>query len=418
MLDALSIALSALTANGTALETSGQNLANLNTNGYKASTSSFQEMVATNIGAPDGDPVPGGVSGPIVRRSYTQGPIQVTNGPLDAAIQGDGFFTLKDTSGQTLLTRDGSFQLDTNGYLTTITGARVQGWMAVGGTVSASGIPTDIQLPAVTLKPATASTTLSISANLNASAALNSSDSVFSVPVEVVDSLGAKHVLTVKFTKTAANAWSYEVFAPGEDLTSGTAGTPVSLTKGDLTFSDTGALKSPDATAGAVALKMSGLADGATDLSLTWNLYSPTGAPLLTQFSQASGTSSIDVDGSTSGELTGVSLEAGGRLTARYSNGQNELIAVLALASVRNPESLEAVSNNASRVTASTAPLVFGQANTGSRGDIIGGAIEGSGVDMARELTNIILYQRSYQANARIVSSVDTLTQDVLNIMR
>jgi flagellar hook protein FlgE len=418
MFGALSTALSALRADGAAIDATGHNLANLNTSGFKATTSSFQEMVAQSLGSVGDEPTLGGVSGPTIRRQYTQGPIQITNGPLDAAIQGDGFFAVKNSAGELLLTRDGSFQFDSNGYLVSNSGQRVQGWVANGATVSTSGTVTDIKLPSFPLKPPVVSTLIGITANLQSSAAVGTASGTFSAPVQVVDSLGTKHTLTVTFSKTDNNKWSYEVFAPGEDLTSGTAGTPSSLAKGDLGFDPTGSLTTPTVANGAIDVPLAGLANGAADLNLTWNLFDSYGQPRITQFDQASATSATDGDGRTAGQLSSVSLADGGQVVARYNNGTQEVLAIIALASIQNPESLVPVGNNNLQTSADSGSLTFGSAGTGGRGDVNVGALEGSNVDMARELTNIIIYQRSYQSNARVVSTVDQLSQEILNMMR
>jgi flagellar hook protein FlgE len=418
MLDIFSTALSALRASGTAIEATGHNLANLNTNGFKASNASFREMVAQSLGLVSAPPTLGGVEAPVVRRQYTQGSVQITNGPLDAAIQGDGFFAVKSSRGEIQLTRDGSFRLDSNGFLVTNSGQRVQGWVAAGGVVSTGGTTSDIQLPSFPLRPAVPSTSFGVVANLDSSVAVSDPNGSFSAPVQVIDSLGTTHTLSIVFTKTGSNAWDYEIFAPGEDLTSGTAGTPTSLAQGSLTFDAAGRLTSPTTADGRVSVSLAGLANGAADMDLSWNLYDASGASTLTQFDQPSAISETTSDGSAAGQLSSVSLADGGRIVARYSSGEEETLAVLALASIRNPDSLIPVGDNNLQTSVESGAITFGAAGTGGRGDIVAGALEGSNVDMARELTNIILYQRTYQANARVVTTVQELTQEVLNIKR
>src|SRR5579863_1099433 len=196
-------ALSGLLANSTALEVVGDNLANINTQGFKSDDVLFEDaMNAANASLQAGS----GVSATLTNRNFTQGPIQTTNGPLDAAIQGGGFFVVQTPAGATQYTRDGSFSLDANGNLVTSAGDQVQGWTAVNGVLNASGATSNISIPALTSLAPTA--TQNMTANLNATAATGAT---FSTPIQVVDSLGNTQTLTVTYTETAANTWSYNV---------------------------------------------------------------------------------------------------------------------------------------------------------------------------------------------------------------
>jgi len=238
----------------------------------------------------------------------------------------------------------------------------------------------------------------------------------FSSPVQVVDSLGATHTLTVDFTKTGPNAWSYNVTIPGADLTSGKAGTPSSVAKGNLTFNAQGQLTAP-AAGSPVAIAITGLSDGAADLNANWNLYSPTGASTVTQYSSASALSGSTQDGVAAAQLTQVGLDTNGQVLAHYSNGSSLVLAQVALAGISNPDTLVSVGNNNFQVSASTATPVVGTAGTGSRGTIEGGALESSTVDIASEFTNLIVYQRAYQANSRVISTTDQIVQDLISLI-
>ncbi|MDQ2901740.1 MAG: flagellar hook protein FlgE, partial [Acidobacteriota bacterium] len=385
MFSSFSTALSALQATSTAVDVVGNNLANLSTTGYKASEVSFHDLVSQSIA---GDPSGGlGTSRPQTIRQFTQGSVQSTSGPLDAAIQGDGFFVLKDAQNRQLLTRAGNFGVDAAGTLITSTKEHVQGWNQVNGVVDTNGAIGDITVPTGNLRQPFATTTFSADLNLNSAAATGTPDGSFSTPVQVIDSLGSSHVLTVNFTKTGAGAWSYEVTLPGGDLTAGTAGTPSSLVKGTMTFDSQGHLKTPAATdaASAVAVNATGLADGAADFAMTWNLYSPSGVSRLTQIAEPSAVSASAQDGTDGAQLVSVNISDGGAVLAQYSNGQQKAVGQLALASVRNPDSLLASGNNNFAAGALTSQPVIGAADTGGRGHIVGGAIEGSTVDIARE---------------------------------
>lgn len=416
-MDGFSTALSGMQAESAALNIVGNNLANLNTTGYKGSTANFYDLVNESINATD--PNSGtGVTAPQAIRSFTQGSIQVTSGQYDAAIQGSGLFVLQNSQGNTLYTRAGNFQLNAQGQLVTSTGEAVQGWTAdANGVVSASGAVGNIVVPPGSLQTPAASTQFTVNANLNAAGTVGGTDGTFSTPVSVVDSLGEKHTLTVTFTKTANNAWSYNVTIPGEDLSSGTAGTPSNVAKGSLTFDSSGNLLTP-AAPGSVAISITGLADGAANLAPNWTLYDASSNPTLTQFSQTSSTSGNTADGVASAQLTSVGMQNGGLLVAKYSDGSSRTVAELAVAGFSNPESLVAVGNNNFQVSADTSAASVGAAGTGGRGQIEGGALESSNVDIASEFTNLIVFQRSYQADSRVITTLDQMSQALMQLGR
>jgi flagellar hook protein FlgE len=409
-----SIALSGLNADTTALDIVGNNLANLNTTGYKASSASFHDLVASL--AAGSTQIGEGVSAPVTQRDFLQGALQLSGGNFDAAIQGNGFFVVNDGQGRQLYTRAGSFQLDANGQLVTTTGEKVQGWSAVGGVVNTTGAVGNIVIPTNSLLTPTPSTQFSMNLNLDASGVTGQTSGSFSAPIQVVDSLGATHTLAVNFTKTGANAWSYAVTVPGGDLTSGTAGTPSSLATGTLTFDANGQLTNP-AAGSPVAVKLTGLADGASDLSMNWNLYNGDGTSTMTQFAQASALAGSSQDGIAAAQVTQVAIATGGEILAHYSNGTQAIIGQIALAAISNPESLVAVGDNNFEAGAETATPAVGAPGTGSRGAVQAGALESSTVDIAQEFTNLIVFQRSYQANSRVISTLDTLSQDLINLI-
>ncbi|HOL69967.1 MAG TPA: flagellar hook protein FlgE [Bryobacteraceae bacterium] len=419
MFASFSTALSALNAHVTAVDVVGNNLANLNTPGYKTSTVSFRDLVTQSLGAGLGETQVGfGTGRPFTTRQFTQGAIQSSTGLLDAAIQGDGFFILRDERGGTLYTRAGNFKVDGQGYLTTLTGERVQGWMeGPDGTVNPTGAITDIVVPVGTLQTPIATTNFSLDLNLNAAATVGTLDATFSTPMEVVDSLGATHVLTITFTKTAAGEWQYEVTIPSADLAS-PPDPPVPLATGTITFDSDGKLLTPDPSSPTVDINITGLADGASDMSLKWSLYHPNGAPRLTQFAQPSAVSANSQDGSTSASLIRVGLADGGKIVAQYSNGLQRIVGQVALASIRNSDTLIAAGNNNFQASAKTAMPAIGVPGTGGRGIILGGSLEASTVDIAREFTNLIVYQRGYQANSRVLTTADEMSQETINLKR
>ncbi len=407
-MSSFSIPLSGLLANEQALNVVSDNIANSNTQGFKSNSVLFEDAMneasaSLQIGA--------GVGQTLTTRNFTQGSVQNTGRSLDAAIQGGGFFVLQDTAGNTTYTRDGNFSLNGTGQMVTSTGQLVQGWTAVNGVVNPSGAVSSISVPSLSSQPPTPTANMTVTANLNASAAVGDS---FSAPIQVVDSLGNTHTLTVNFTNTAPLTWKYDVSIPGEDLTGGTAGTPSSLTTGTLTFSNSGVLTAPAAGAPVAVATTTGLADGAADLNIKWNLFDTTGNPMITQYASASTSTATTQDGVQAATVTGTSLENGGVLVASYSNGTHRILAQLALASISNPETLRALANNQYQVDLGTTTPSIGASGTSTRGNIVAGSIESSNVDMATELTNLIVYQRGYQADSKAITALDQMQQTLI----
>jgi flagellar hook protein FlgE len=280
MFNVFSTALSALSAMSTAIDVTGNNLANMDTTGFKGSDMAFSDLISQSIGNNGGTEVGFGTAQPLTIQDFSQGAIQSETSPLDAAIQGSGFFIAQDANGNTTYTRDGTFQVDNSGNLTTQSGQDVQGWTALNanGSINTSGPIGNIALTSGALLPPVATTQMTVSLNLNAASAADATSS-FSTPVTVYDSLGTAHVLTVDFQNAGGNTWSYQVTVPGADVTAGTAGTPFDIpnASGTLTFNSSGQLTGP-ATGAPIAVAIPGLADGAADMNVSWNPYSSAGA--------------------------------------------------------------------------------------------------------------------------------------------
>jgi flagellar hook protein FlgE len=405
-----STALSGLAANNTALDVVGNNLANLNTTGFKADEIQFKDILGESSGSTQ---IGAGVATSGTSLDFTQGSIEPTSGALDAAIEGNGLFVVKDASGSTLYTRAGSFKFDGTGTLVTATGEQVQGWTAVNGVLNTNGNIGNISSTAIASQPPIATTNMNMTANLDASASVGT---VFSSPLQVVDSLGVTHVLTYTFTKTGSNAWSYDISIPGEDITGGTAGVPKSLANGNLTFDSAGNLKTPAAGAPVNVKTTTGLVSGGNDLNVNWSLYSPDGTGLITQFAQTSAASATSQDGVQAAQLTGITLGDGGTLMATFSSGKQIPIAQVALAAIGNPDSLVSAGDNNFQLGTTTLTPTVGLPNTGNRANILGGSLESSTVDLAKEFTNLIIYQRGYQANAKVITTQDQIDQVLLAI--
>jgi flagellar hook protein FlgE len=414
MFTSFSTALSALNAHATAVDVVGNNLANLNTTGFKTSVVAFHDLVTQSLGAGLGETQVGfGVGRPITLRQFSQGAIQSSSGALDAAVQGDGFLVVRNNSGAMLYTRGGHLQVDKEGNLHTSTGDKLQGWTRNGGVLDTTLPVDDMVVPVGSLKPPIPSTGFSFDMNLDATATAGPPPDTFSSSIEVFDSLGGPHIVAVSFTKTAtANEWDYSLTVPDADVA-----TPIAPVTGTLTFGTDGVLTSPAVTDAMPAIDVTGLVNGADDITLTWNLFDGA-TPRLTQFAQPSAVSANAQDGSTAAQLIRVGLGSGGIVLAQYSNGEQEVVGQLAMAAVRNPESLIAVGNNNYQLSARSALPAIGLPETGGRGSILGGAVEASTVDIAKEFTNLIVLQRGYQANTRVITTVDELSQETINLKR
>jgi flagellar hook protein FlgE len=408
-----STALSALQANTTAIDVVGNNLANLNTPGFKASTVSFYDLVTQSLGADLGATQVGfGVGAPITLAQFTQGAIQSTGGPLDAAIQGDGFFVVQTPAGDTEYSRGGNFEVNAAGQLTTSTGELVQGWTASGGALDTNAPVSPITVPVGGLAAPQVTTSTSVSLNLNASGTAGTASGSFSTSVEVYDSLGNSHIVTFNFTETSTpNQWTYSAGLPASDTTGPT--TPVT---GTLTFDTNGNLISPAATDPAPVITATGLTDGASDMNITWNLYNGS-TPDITQYAQTSATSAVAQNGAPAANLSSVGISNGGQILASYSNGQQTVVGQMAMADIRNPESLIAAGDNNFQASSLTALPAVGLPGTGGRGTVIGGAVESSTVDIATEFTNLIVFQQAYQAASKVVTTIDQIDQVTMGML-
>ncbi|MGD0870540.1 MAG: flagellar hook protein FlgE [Bryobacteraceae bacterium] len=419
MFTSFSTALSALDATSTAIDVVGNNLANMDTPGFKTSEVCFRDLVTQSLGAGLGDTQVGfGTGTPFTVREFTQGAIQSSAGVLDAAVQGDGFFVVHDSSGNQYYTRAGNFETDKSGNLLTDTGDMVQGWTTIDpttGQVDTNGPIGNIVVPVGSLKAPTPTSSFTVDMNLN-SAATADATSDFSVPMTVYDSLGTSHVLTLSFEKTGSNAWNYSVSIPGSDLVDPTASTIIS--NQPMTFDATGQLTGP-AYGSPITITLPDLADGAASgQTITWNPYNSDQSGRITQFGQPSASSASSQNGAAAAELVNVGLADGGAIVAQYSDGEQVTVGQVALASIRNPNTLIAAGNNNFQLSELTATPSIGTPGTGGRGTIEGGSVEASTVDIASEFTNLIVYQRAYEANGKVVTTADQLSQDTINLIR
>lgn len=408
-----SIALTGLQADSVALNTIGNNLANINSTAYKGQSTTFEDLFYQQVGvAGSGDAIQVGVGTKVsgTATNYQQGTLSTSTGnSTDMALNGNGFFVVQQGGVQSL-TRAGNFQLDSQGNLTTVDGESVMGYQAVNGTLTSNGSLTPLQLPVSSTEAAQATQNFSVTANLNAGA---SGGTTFSTPVTMYDSLGQSQIATVTYTKstTAANTWGYAVTLPPGVAT----GTPVNNT-GTLTFDSSGNLISPSSDVSNITFP--GMADGASSMTLNWNLYDGSSNPLISQTTAASTTTGNTQDGFASGVYQSFAVDTNGIITASYSNGNTTQVGQIAVATVSNMEGLTAAGNNNFTTTSASGQASIGVAGSGGRGTIEDDQLELSNVDISTEFANLIVAQRAFEANSKTMTTFDTVSQDAIGMIR
>ncbi len=391
------IALSGINAINTQLDTISNNIANVNTTGFKSSRSNFAAMYAGLQ--------PMGTQVTSSTQSIDLGGDAVSTGDsLNAAISGGGFFVTKDSEGTELYTRAGVFSKDNEGYIVDNFGDRVQGYAAVTGS-TALGPLGDLSVPTGQI-PAQASTTLNYVANLSAdwtapaTTPFNPADatSYNSSTVSVVyDSLGVQHSLTQYFVKSGTNTDTVNYALDGTLL-------PTTTT---MNFDTAGGLAAPAAP---VTVSL-GTPTGAAALSVTIN-YAGT-----TQFSGNATTSTNAANGYASGTLTGVVLGADGSVNADYSNGQTQSIGTVALATFPDDGGLVPVSDTAwTASNASGTPLYY-TPGTGTAGTLTVGSIEQSNVNLTAQLVDLMSAQNNYQANSKVLQTESQMLQSLIQAL-
>jgi flagellar hook protein FlgE len=420
MLRSLFSAISGLQAHQTKMDVVGNNIANVNTVGYKSSTTVFEDtlsQVLRNGSAPTGSTggtnpaqVGLGVKVAAITTNFSQGSTQATGRDSDFMISGDGFFVTKSGNQQTY-TRAGSFDFDGGGRLVTPDGNILQGWMATNGVVNTNGPIGDLSVPfGQTLSPV-ATTNGAVIGNLSAEASTTTPvGNPVQTQVTMYDPLGHSHQISYIFTPTGtADQWAVTVqdengaalpTTPSSvtinfDPTSGaTSGKIIPATA--QTFSFDPSTSFPDWTGGVTA-----------DLSQ------------MTQFggkSTAIATSPVVGGGSAVGTLESFSLGNDGTITGVYSNGLRQTIGQLALANFANPGGLTKAGNSSYAVGDNSGAAQIGAAGTGGRGSLAAGALEMSNVDLSQEFTGLIIAQRGFQANSKVITTSDQILQDLVQM--
>ncbi len=405
-------AVSGLRAHQTMMDVVGNNIANVNTNGFKKSNVIFQDILSQTVngasapteslGGTNAAQVGLGVQLSNISQNFGQGALQSTGRDLDMSIQGDGFFNLEQ-DGLQLYSRSGSFYVDATGNLVSGGGGFVQGWTAdPTGVIDNTGPGGRIRIPAGEQVAPVITSEVNLGGNLPADAVLG--DTHFT-SLNVYDGQGSQVDLALTFTQSGVDEWTVSA-------TYGDAATPVGLTDNVLTFDGAGRLVTPadfntNIPAGAIP--------GLGDVSLT---LAGDGAGEITQLAALGSIGAVTQDGSATGQLSGLTVGEDGTITGSYSNGQVKALAQVAIAAFANPEGLERVTGTMFKSSVNSGLAQLGSASSGGRGVIAPGTLEMSNVDLAEEFTNLIRTQRGFQANSRVITTSDEMLQEIVNLKR
>ncbi len=401
--------LAGLVANSRGIETVGNNLANSNTVGFKVNNIFFQELISANnqllkLGQ--------GVQIEDIRETFSQGSIQASQVPTDMAIQGSGFFIVGDGVNSQFYTRAGNFLVNNDGTLMTTDGLFVLGYPSVNGVIARNSDLSPLNISDTTSLEPQATTIMQFEANLNSNLAVGE---IFTNPITVFDSLGDSHQITFQFTRTATG-WDYELQIPAADTGGLDTDPPVVLDSGSITFDGQGQIATP--AGNVTGITVSSLANGADDLLIDWQLFDDEGQGLITQFNLQSQVSDSFQNGNSAGILSSIVVRRDGVIEGLFTNGESSPVGQIALAKFVNPQGLVKISGNLYARTSASGDPTIGEPETGGRGLVRGNSLESSNVDIAEEFVKLIIFQRAYQANSRLVTTADEVVQEAIALKR
>lgn len=393
------IATSGLNAITQQLNAISNNIANSGTTGYKSMRAEFASLYAGS------NPLGVGVTN-VSQSISSGGNIASTGRSLDLAINGNGFFVVRDSNGSTTYTRAGYFGTDSNGYLVNNAGGKLQGYPVDASGNLQTGTVGDLQINASGL-PAKATSTIDFAANLDAREEAKPADNIFnpddsstfnkSYTTQVYDSLGREHTVTQYFVKTGENEWTAHYVVDGDKE---------NISSQDLTFDTNGQLSSPTG-----AVNISAAISGAEQLELKMSYAGSS------QYGSDFSVTTNKADGYKSGERTGQQIDEDGMVYATYSNGQRLLQGQMVLANFTNPDGLSAIDGTAWEQTNSSGAPLLGTPKSGMYGQINAAALESSNVDLTAELVGLMSAQRNYQANTKVISTNDQMMNSLFQAL-
>ncbi len=407
MISSLRTGVSGLKTFQTKMDVTGNNIANVNTIGFKRSRTAFTDVLGQRMlgssrsaqgSAVNTSFVGFGVQVSSIDRNWNQGALETTNYATDLALNGDGFFLVNDGQ-RDVLTRNGRFEFDAEGSLITKGGLTVQGFQVdSNGNVDQSAT-VDVKVNWSAQSQANATQSVITGGNLSADAAIGDEVALSTV---IYDDQGTPHTALIKYTKTADDTWGYDISYGGS-----TTPPPFATATGSLEFDTQGKLVS------------------SAPLPLTWDSeYTSSGTTFdidienLTQFSGNDTAIVRSQDGYQSGKLTGFNIGPDGMVSLNYSNGESENVFQLAISTVNNPNGLDNVGDGLYATTSASGNLMTGRAGSELSTSIVAGSLEMSNVDLATEFTDMIIAQRGYQAGARVITTSDEILQETVNLKR
>lgn len=412
MIRSMSSAISGMRNHQLMLDVVSNDISNVSTTGFKSSNILFSDVLSQTLQAGDPQGVVAGTNPAQVglgarlsgtAQNFAQGALQRTGRTTDLAIEGEGFFIVNSANAQ-LYTRNGSFSFDAQGNLSTSDGWYVMGWQAdAEGMIDPTGPLTRLRVPIGSAMAPVQTTNISVSGNLNAASEIGT---------RVVNSAaaytaqGAEVVVSVTYEKTAANQWTVSA-------EQGDPATPITLTDNVLTFDVNGELVTPlDRQIDIAAGQIPGITD-----ALTIDLGEAGTPNRITQYGSQSNITVIGQNGSFAGALQSFNVSNGGSIMGVYSNGKSVTVGQVALAVFTNPQGLERVAGGWRETGNSGLPQV-GQAAAFGRGKISAGTLELSNVDLAEEFSRLVVAQRGFQGNARVITASDEILQEVVRLGR
>jgi len=423
LFNTLNTGVTGINVNGMQLSVVGDNLANLNTHGYKGSSAQFQDLIHQSLGGNRGQLGMGAFTGR-VSQGFGQGALEVSSRNSDLAIDGNGFFVVADAEGTDYYTRAGNFELDANGNMVNLVGMKLQGF-GIDNTGALTTTVGDITVSSDTI-PGQATTSVSLSANLDADAVIApivtaappdfttiANEATFTSSSVVYDSLGGAHDATVAFYKTGVNTWTKRVFVDAGDA-GGVAGVPQEISSSTLNFLTTGALDVATSATTPTAVTFAGSAAQtiAFDIGLA---ATDTGS--LTQFAAPSDIADVNPNGNGSGSLVDFDIATDGLVRGVYSNGETRTLGQVALATFQGQSYLERVGHNVYQSTTASGEPALGNADSGGRGVVHSYSLEMSNVDIEGQFVKMIKGQKGYQASARVVSGADEMLRELMQIV-
>jgi flagellar hook protein FlgE len=418
-------AVSGLAAHGEALGVISDNIVNSNTTGFKSSRAEFQTILAQDLLSSSGSEIGRGVSLAGVTTVFSQGAVIKTERATDTAINGNGFFVLKGDNHGLTYTRDGSFRFDKDGWLSSLGGQRVQAYGA-SPEGRLNGRMGDIRVPQNSI-PSRSTKQIDLHVNLDARTVAQGpidpkrpdETSQFTGSVQVFDSIGNSHPVSVHFNKTEDGSWDWLATTDGCHLDGGEKGKAEGIARGTLKFDNMGRLEKSEQT-----LLNTSFSNGAIpnqelqfNFGATLDKMEP-GMEGSTQYGSKNAMFKNVQDGFSAGYLTDMSIDEDGTIKGNYTNGQLKILGQIALARFENPERLNKLGDNQFRESNPSGPASIGKPNSNGLGGLVTHSLENSNVDLSNEFVNMIKIQRGFQASAKSITTANEMLDDVINIKR